>query len=652
MTKIASLLAFFCFASFVFSQPVYRGRDLGVAWSLARTTFKIWAPTATAVRLRLYAAGEGDTVLRTVNLEKSVHGVWRAVLEGNWVNRYYTFQTLIDGHWQQEGPDIYARAVGVNGHRGMIVDMATTAPAGWAQDRRPPLAHPTDIILYELHVRDLSMDTASGIVNKGKFLGLTEAGTQSPQGATTGLDHIKELGVTHIHLLPSFDFGYLDEKDPHAPYNWGYGPVNYNVPEGSYATDPYDGRVRIREFRQMVKTLHDKGLRVVLDVVYNHTATVAESGFTRSYPGYFYRLNPDGSYSNATGCQNETASEKAMMRKFMVESVAYWANEYHLDGFRVDLMGVHDLVTMNAIADTLHKIDPTLFIYGEGWDAGHSPLPAEKRALKKNIAGAPGVAAFSDDLRDALRGGLWDLHAGGFVSGDTALGESVKFGIVAATRHADIDYSRVNDSKAPWALEPSQTITYVSCHDDNCLWDRLKISNPTATEAELIAMDKLAAAIVLTSQGVPFIYAGEEMLRTKHGVANSYDSPDSINAIDWSRKSRYKEVVSWYEQFIALRKRHPAFRMPTTEMIRQHLQFLPMPHPTMVGYVLKDHANGDPWKSILVVLNGGRQPHPLTLPPGNWTPVVDRDGVREEGTGGASQGIITVAPTSIGVFYQ
>jgi pullulanase len=652
MKKIASLLALLSFASIVFCQPLYNGRDLGVRYSPFSSTFKVWAPTATAVKLRLYATGEGDTAIRVVDLEGVGQGVWRAVVAGNLVDRYYTFQPFIDGKWQGECPDIYARAVGVNGQRGMIVDMGETNPPGWAQDKRPPLAHPTDIILYELHIRDLSMDTASGILHKGKFLGLTETGTRSPQGEVTGLDHIRELGVTHIHLLPSFDFGYLDEKQPDARYNWGYAPVNYDVPEGSYSTDPYDGRVRIREFKQMVKTLHDKGLRVVLDVVYNHTADVADSRFTQFYPGYFYRLNPDGSYSNATGCQNETASEKAMMRKFMVESVAYWANEYHLDGFRFDLMGVHDLATMNAIADTLHKIDPTLFMYGEGWDAGHSPLPAEKRALKKNMREIPGVAAFSDDIRDAIKGGMADLHAGGFVSGETKLAESIKFGIVAATRHPQIDYAQVNDSKAPWALEPSQAITYASCHDDNCLWDRLQLSNPAASEADLIRMDKLAAAIVLTSQGVPFIYAGEEMLRTKKGVANSYDSPDSINAIDWARKTRYKNVVTYYEELIALRKHHPAFRMPTAEGIRNHLQFLAMPVASMVGYVLKDHANGDSWKSILVYLNGGRQPQPVTLPPGDWVSVATEEGVREKGIGRRQRGVITVAPTAAYILYQ
>lgn len=652
MKKIALLLALFCFAFIAYCQPVYDGRDLGVRYTPLRCTFKVWSPTATAVKLRLYRSGEGDTAFRVIDLKGAGQGVWIAVVTGNLVDRYYSFQPLIDGKWREECPDIYARAVGVNGNRGMIVNMRETNPPGWAQDKRPPLAHPTDIILYELHIRDLSMDTASGILHKGKFLGLTETGTRSPQGEATGLDHIRELGVTHVHLLPSFDFGYLDEKQRIAEYNWGYAPVNYDVPEGSYSTDPYDGRVRIREFKQMVKMLHEKGLRVVLDVVYNHTADVADSRFTQFFPGYFYRLNPDGSYSNATGCQNETASEKAMMRKFMVESVAYWANEYHVDGFRFDLMGVHDLVTMNAIADTLKKIDPTIFTYGEGWDAGHSPLPAEKRALKKNMREVPRVAAFSDDIRDAIRGGMEDLHTGGFVSGEAKLAESIKFGIVAATRHPQIDYSQVNDSKAPWALEPSQAITYASCHDDNCLWDRLQLSNPAASEAELIRMDELAAAIVLTSQGVPFIYAGEEMLRTKKGVANSYNSPDSINAIDWARKTRYRKVVSYYEDLIALRKLHPAFRMPSAEAIRKHLQFLPMPDASMVGYVLKDHANGDRWKSILVLLNGGRQSQRVTLPPGDWELVADEEGVEEKGIGAPWRGMITIMPSVAYVLYQ
>ncbi|RYY20872.1 MAG: type I pullulanase, partial [Sphingobacteriaceae bacterium] len=507
------------------------------------------------------------------------------------------FQVNEGGKWLLEKPDIYAKAVGLNGQRGMVVDLTSTNPANWKQDRKPQLKNSTDIVIYELHVRDLSVSKNSGINHKGKFLGLTETGTKSPDGESTGLDHIKELGVTHVHLLPSFDFNSVDEsKLASSQYDWGYDPQNYNVPEGSYSTNPSDGNVRIREFKQMVQALHAKGLRVILDVVYNHTSDINNSNFTQFAPGYFYRHNLDGSYSNGTGCGNETASEQVMMRKFIIESVAYWATEYHLDGFRFDLMGVHDIETMNAVSNKLHQIDPTIFIYGEGWTAGASPLPEEQRAVKKNALKLTKVAAFSDDIRDGLRGDFSDVKAKGFVSGATGLAESVKFGIVASTQHPQINYQLINHSKAPWANEPYQTINYASCHDDNTLFDRLKIGNPDASEEDLIQMDKLSDAVVLTSQGVAFLHAGSEMLRTKQGIANSYNSPDSINELDWSRKTKYKAVFNYYKGLIALRKNHPAFRMPSTTMIQQHLKFTENNDPNLIQYQLSNHANGDQWR--------------------------------------------------------
>jgi pullulanase len=630
---------------------VYTGNDLGVIFSPSATRFKVWAPSATAVRLRLYEAGNGDTAFRTVDLDQAPEGAWGTTILANLKNKYYTFQTCQDGKWQLECPDLYAKAVGVNGKRGMIVDMAATDPAGWAQDRKPAQKNFTDIIIYELHIRDLSVSPNSGIRNKGKFLGLTETGTKNTAGLSTGLDHIKELGVTHIHLLPSFDFNSVDESNPDGKFNWGYDPYNYNVPEGSYATNAYDGSVRIREFKQMVKTLHENGLRVILDVVYNHTSGIPQSIFTQFAPGYYYRHKTDGSYSNGTGCGNETASEKAMMRKFMVASVAYWAQEYHLDGFRFDLMGVHDITTMNAISDTLHKIDPTIFIYGEGWAAGPSPLPESERAVKKNMMSLDKVAAFSDDIRDGLRG-PGDVRRKGFVSGEQRMTESVKFGIVAATLHDGIDYGHIDDSKAPWAREPYQTITYVSCHDDNTLFDRLRISNPDASESEWIKMDKLANGVILTSQGVAFLQAGEEMLRTKHGVANSYNSPDSINELDWDRKTKYHNVFDYYQGLIALRKHHPAFRMPTADMIRQNLSFMDTHDSLVIGYQLKDHANGDKWKNILVLANGGNTDKTIALPPGNWTMAASQDKIEEAGFGKKFQTAVTLPATALLIFFQ
>jgi len=632
--------------------PVYTGTDLGVNYAPLKTTFKVWAPTASAVKLRLYDAGDGGNAIATFDLLKGGKGIWALTIDKNLKNKYYTFQVMRDGQWSSERPDSYAKAVGVNGNRGMVVDLASTDPKGWKNDKKPALKNFTDIILYELHIRDISIDPNSGIKNKGKFLGLTESGTKSPDGEPTGLDHIKELGVTHVHLLPSFDFNSVDETKPQDnKYNWGYDPLNYNAPEGSYSTNPYDGNIRIREFKQMVQALHKKGLRVILDVVYNHTSDVKGSNFTAFAPGYFYRQNADGSYSNGTGCGNEVASERPMVRKFMIESVLYWAKEYHLDGFRFDLMGTHDIETMNQISAALHKIDPTIYIYGEGWTAGNTPLPEEKRAIKKNISKVNKVAAFSDDIRDGLKGGWNNLKEKGFVSGNADKTESVKFGIVASTSNKQVNY-KLASSKAPWAAEPYQTITYVSCHDDNTLFDRLKISNPTATEDELIKMDKLANAVVLTSQGVSFLHSGAELLRTKQGIANSFESPDSINQIDWSRKTKYKAVFEYYKGLVALRKAHPAFRMPSTEMIQKHLKFVETGIPGLIAYRINDNANGDSWKNIMVILNGNATAQSVKLPKGNWTMVTDGQRVKLSGIKANLTGSVAIGGTAAWVLYK
>ncbi len=631
--------------------PVYNGNDLGVTYTPAKTVFKVWAPKATEVKLRLYAAGDGGAAINTIGLSKSTNGVWVTQIKKDIKNQYYTFQVMEDGKWLLERPDTYAKAVGVNGARGMVCDLASTNPVNWLNDKKPALKNFTDIILYELHIRDISISPNSGIRNKGKFLGLTETGTRSPDGEPTGLDHIKQLGVTHVHLLPSFDFNSVDEAKPGAQYNWGYDPLNYNVPEGSYSSNPYDGNVRIKEFKKMVQTMHKNGLRVILDVVYNHTSDT-RSNFNQFAPGYFYRHNPNGSYSNGTGCGNEIASERPMARKFMIESVVYWAKEYHLDGFRFDLMGVHDVETMNEISAALHKIDPTIFIYGEGWTAGQTPLPEDQRAVKINVSKLNQVAVFSDDLRDGLKGGWSDLKEKGFVSGNPKMDESVKFGIVASTSNEQVNYKAVNYSKAPWAAEPYQTITYVSCHDDNTLFDRLKISNPDASEQELIKMDKLANAIVLTSQGVAFLHSGAELLRTKQGIANSFKSPDSINQIDWSRKTRYKAVFDYYKSLVALRKNHPAFRMPSALMIRNSLKFADTGNPNLIVYQLSDNANGDKWKNILVILNGNPLEKNVKIPPGKWTLAADENNVSEKGIRMIGSGNITIPGTAAYILHS
>ncbi len=614
--------------------PVYEGNDLGVTYAPEATSVRIWSPAAEMVRIHLYGEGSGDNQLKTYQLQPDVDGTWTVQLEGDYRNVFYTIQIMQDGVWLEEKPDIHARAVGVNGMRGMIIDLKDTNPEGWENDTRPPLANYNDIILYELHIRDLSIHPSSNIDHAGKYLGLTETGTTNEQGDATGLDHIKSLGVTHVHLLPAFDHRSIDETRLDEPqYNWGYDPQNYNVPEGSFSTDPFDGRVRIREFKSMVKALHDQGLRVVLDVVYNHTGQTLESNFNQLVPDYFYRQNPDGSFSDASACGNETASDREMMRKFMIESVKYWASEYHLDGFRFDLMGIHDIETMNEISYELRRIDPSIFVYGEGWTAGNSPLPEDQRALKKHTFQMPHVAAFSDDIRDGLKGSVFEHEDTGFASGKPGMKESVKFGVVASTEHPQVNYEEVNYSDAPWAAQPSQSINYVSCHDNHTLFDRLTNSRPDATPAEIKQMHKLANTVVLTSQGVPFLHAGVEFMRTKFGVENSYNSPDSINEIDWNRKAEYREHFQYYKDLIALRKAHPAFRMTDQSQIAENLIFIPVDDPHMLSYVITGNANDDPWSEILLIFNGSGDSKTYRLPEGSWTLVNDGKKINEEGLG-------------------
>jgi len=658
---ISALFLLFCFTQLTAQMqqipfnnyPVYEGTDLGVNYSQEATLFKIWSPMAEQVQLNIYDKDTATIPVEKFNLIKSVNGVWEIKVNQNLLNKYYTFQIQQDKKWLPETPDIYAKATGINGKKGMVVNLNTTNPENWKNDSFISNKNKTDIILYELHVRDLSINKNSGIKNKGKYLAFTETNTKTPVGNATGLDHIKDLGVTHIHLLPAFDFNSVDESKPELKqYNWGYDPLHYNVPEGSYSSNPSDGNVRIREFKQMVQSIHSKGLGVIMDVVYNHTSSLTDSPFARSVPGYYYRQNADGKFSDATGCGNETASERAMMQKYIIESVCYWAQEYHVDGFRFDLMGVHDIETMNLLSAALHKINPNVFIYGEGWTAGGSPLDEEKRAIKRLTYKLDNIAAFSDDMRDGVKGKWNDEHSTGFASGNLDVAEDVKFGIVAATQHPQIDYSKVSYSKKPWAKEPFQCINYVSCHDNHTLYDKLKLSAPNASEDELIKMDKLSNALVLTSQGIPFIHAGEEMIRTKNGVENSYKSPDAINEINWLNRDKYDAVFNYYKSFIALRKNHPAFRMPTNAMIQEYIKFEKSEIPGIISYQLTNNANGDKWKTIFVVFNGNKENKTISLPPRKWTLVANETGVNEKGFEIITDNKIDVTGISAFILFQ
>ena len=602
--------------------PAYDGDDLGVIWKGHELNINVWSPSASAVSFQLYKAGKDGNALKVISLKRQIKGNWTHKLVGNWEGYYYTFKIKYKNTWLNEVPDPYAKAVGVNGDRGMIVNLEKTNPDLWAFDKGPVLKYQTDAVIYELHVRDASIHPQSGIVNKGKFLGLTEVGTKSPLGLPTGLDYIKNLGVTHVHLLPSFDFKSIDESKSTDQYNWGYDPKNYNVPEGSYATDPYDGKVRINEFKKLIQTFHSNNIGVILDVVYNHTGDTENAIFNQLVPNYYYRQNSEGGFSNASACGNETASERPMFRKFMIESLLYWVNEYHIDGFRFDLMGIHDLETMKLIRDTLIKVKPDILLYGEGWTTGGSPLPDNKRAIKANIQSLTGIAAFSDEVRDGLKGHVFTPSEKGFVSGKYDLAESVRFGIVGGVFHPQIHYDKVNYTKTPWAAEPNQTVVYASCHDNHTLWDRLEIANPMVSVQDRTSMQKLAIGIVLTSQGISFLHAGCEFLRTKNGVENSYESPDAINQMDWVRKDSNNLVVDYVQKLIQLRKTHPAFRLGNAADIRHHITFSKEAKEGLVEYSIEKAPN-EPWKYVHVMINGTDKDQNVSFPYADWKTVLD-----------------------------
>ena len=604
-----------------------------VVYSPKSTTFSLTtSPDVKKVDV-VISDNDSDTAQQLVKSMKRVGaGKWKLTVKNDLKGKYYVFSVYNQAQ-PDHTPGVFAKAVGVNGKRGAIVDLKDTDPDGWADDVRPELKNPCDLIIYEMHHRDFSMDMSSGIKNKGKFLALTEP---------AAISHLRRLGVNAVHILPSFDFASIDESKPDvAQYNWGYDPLNYNVPEGSYSTNAADPKTRIREFKQMVQALHKAGIRVILDVVYNHTFDINGSNFQKTYPDYFFRKNAEGKYSDGSGCGNETASDKELMK----ESVAYWVNEYHIDGFRFDLMGVHDIETMNEIHDVVAQIDPTIYIYGEGWSAGSCAYPQDKLAIKANARQLNGIGAFSDEMRDALRGPFSDDTKGGFLAGVPGQEESIKFGIVGAISHPQIDMTKVNYSKVPWTNEPSQMVAYVSCHDDMCLTDRLRSSIPYIGDDELIRLDLLAQTAVLTSQGVPFILSGEEMLRDKKGVHNSYRSPDSINRLDWNNLKRYPQVFDYYAGLISLRKQHPAFRMGSADEVRKNLCFLEAPEG-VVAYQLKNNAGGDSWKNIIVVLNSQKTPQTVDVPENTYTMVVANGKVDTNGIGLLSGKTLTVAPQS------
>lgn len=613
------------FDSEEFNSKYYYGGSLGAIYSHKKTEFRLWAPTASKVVLNIFRAGNGDNRLDYIEMEPAENGTWLYVMEGDQNGIYYTYSVTVDGQ-TNEVVDPYAKAVGVNGLRGMVIDLEATDPKGFRRTPRPKFGEgrPTDAVVYETHIRDFSNHFTSKSHFPGKYLAFTETGKALRNGTKTGIAHLKELGITHVQLLPSYDFYTIDETKLDVPqFNWGYDPLNYNAPEGSYSTDAYDGAVRINEYKQMVQALHRNGIRVVMDVVYNHTMFAEESYLNKTVPHYYHRTREDGTFFNGSDCSNETASDRPMCRKYIVDSLVHWASEYMLDGFRFDLMGIHDIVTMNEIRQEMNRIDPTILLYGEGWTGGECGIPGELRALKANAKQYPGVGTFSDDIRDGIKGHVFNLTERGFVNGAENFEETVKFGLVGGIDHPGVDMSRVNYSRSGWASSPAQSVNYAEAHDNLTLWDKLATSNPEDDEPTRIKMDKLAAGIIFTAQGLPFIQFGQDFLRTKYNPEtglldeNSFKSPDIVNNIDWNRKSDYIDVFGYYKGLIEFRKEHGSLRFDEARHVCDYLKFLNCPAPNMIACCIAGNPYGDE-DDLLLLYNANRDAVAFDLPKGKW----------------------------------
>ena len=626
----------------------YSGSDLGATYTPEKTTFRVWAPTADTVTLNLYGSGTPgtDDLVEQLPMTADVNGTWIAEKEGDLNGTYYTYLVSVGGN-ENEACDPYARTTGVNGKRAMILDLASTNPDGWENDTNPNagMAY-NDAVIYELHVRDLSSDESSGIQNAGKFLGLTETGTTTASGIPTGLDHMKDLGITHLHLLPVYDYASVDETQSDKPqFNWGYDPENYNVPEGSYSTDPYNGAVRVAEMKQMVKVLHDNQISVIMDVVYNHVYNASDFCVNQIVPGYFSRVNEDGTYSNGSDCGNDTASERSMVRKYIVDSVKYWADEYHIDGFRFDLVGLIDTETINEVVTEVHKTHPDAIFYGEGWTMDTAVTKdGYKMTTQPNSTDVPGFAFFSDTLRDALKGHVFYTTRKGYVSGAADLADTVKGCFLGQA--------------GDWCTTPAQSINYASCHDNMTLLDRITRSTPGVSEENRIRMNNLSAAIYMTAQGIPFLQAGEEMLRTKIDafggfLENSYNSPDSVNSIKWNtlEDETYQNVYNYYKGLIAFRKAHAALRLTNATDVNANITSVDGLDDNVLAFRINGGVNGETSDGIFVIFNPNSAETSVTLPDGAWDVCVNAD---HAGTGALTTvaGSVSVEPISAMVLVK
>lgn len=627
-----------------FNDRFYYDGDLGVFYSHEKTVFKVWSPAASSIALLLFKNGDSFIQEEPAKIKmQEERGLFTLEICGNFNGYFYQYEVSVYGNTFYV-VDPYAKAVGINGLRGAIIDLKETSPSDWENDSIDSINSYTDAIIYETSIRDISSHPDSRVQNRGKYLGLTEDNTLSSKNQSTVLNHIIELGITHLQLMPFFDFSYtsVDERNP-VNYNWGYDPQNYNVPEGSLATNPYEPCCRIYELKKMIQHLHKKGLHINMDVVYNHVCKVEESNFEKIFPGYYFRRYKDGTFSNGSCCGSDTASEHSMMRKFIIDSVIYWAKEYHLDGFRFDLMGIHDIETMNIIDEKLKSIGKNIMLYGEGWELNTS-LPREVQAVQRNAFKTPNIGYFNDTIRDAVKGSVFQLKDKGFVNGKAEFVNDIKKSILGSVNYKDIFKGKFST--------PKQSINYASCHDNSTLWDKFQESNPENSDEERKKMVKLTNAIILTSQGVPFLHSGEEFCRTKLGIQNSFNLPDNINCINWDRKAEYVDVFNYYKGLINLRKLHPAFRMNSLAQIEANIKFLEGTPPNTLGYIICNNANGDIWKNILIIYNANREPVSVQIPFESWYLSVDNEDAGVEPRRQIDSGNVEVAGISMCLLYN
>lgn len=632
------------YSSQEFDDKYYTDLTPGVYYTKEYSDFYLWSPVASYVNLLIYENGDSSISEKPRKFKMvESHGLWSTKIKGNLKGYFYNFELKIYDSIN-ECVDPYVKAVGINGNRGAVIDLSDTNPKNFNSDSSPQLQNPTDAVIYEISIRDISVHPDSNITNKGKYSGLVEERTFSRKGVSTGLQHIKDLGITHIQLMPIFDFSdsSVDERHPYK-YNWGYNPHNYNVPEGSYSTDPFYPLCRIYELKKMIFKLHKNGLGVIMDVVYNHVFNYTKHSFHKVFPGYYFRSDNTGTLSNGSGCGNDIASERSMVRKYIMDSVLYWAKEYHIDGFRFDLMGLLDIGTMKEIKNKLHMLNRNILLYGEGWSL-NTFLPEDKKASMKNSHKLPGIAHFNDIIRDSIKGSVFNEHDRGFVSGKSEMVNNIKYCVTGCT-------FSIHGNK-PLFSSPSESINFASCHDNYTLWDKLQISCPDCSEEDLKAMHILADGIILTSQGIPFIHGGAEFCRTKNGIENSYNCTDNINRMDWNRKNKFKDVFQYYTGLIKLRKEHSAFKITELSILVKQLLFIRNTPANSVAFILSDNANGDTWKNIIVIYNANKSYINISIPYDHWNLVVNRKNAGTDILRSFTGNSIDVEPISITVLYS